>query len=77
MTKDMLALLLERVEAWPEQAQQELLRAVDDIASRHEPVEALDDDDRADIDEGLAEIELGEVMTEEEVRAMFKQLRAE
>jgi len=77
MTKDMLAFLLERVEAWPEKAQQELLRAVDEIASRHEPVYELDNEERADILEGLAEIERGEVMTEDEVREMFRQLRAE
>jgi predicted transcriptional regulator len=77
MTKELLAVLLERVEAWPEEAQRELLRAVDEIASRHEPAYALDEEDRADIREGLAEVERGEVMAEEEVREMFRQLRAE
>lgn len=77
MTKEQLALLLERVEAWPEEAQQELMRSVDEIASRHEPVYELDDEERADILDGLAEIERGEVATEEEVRETFRQLREE
>jgi hypothetical protein len=47
MPKGMLALLLERVEAWSEEAQRELLRAVDKIASRYEPVNELDDEERA------------------------------
>jgi predicted transcriptional regulator len=77
MTKEALAFLLERVEAWPEKAQQELLRAASEIAHRHEPVYELDDEERADILEGLAEIERGEVMSEEEVCEMFRRLRAE
>lgn len=77
ITKEQLVLLLERVESWPEEAQEELMRSLDEIASRHEPVYELDDEERADILEGLAEIERGEVMTEEEVREMFRQLREE
>jgi predicted transcriptional regulator len=37
----------------------------------------LDDEERADILEGLAERERGEIATEEEVRALFKELREE
>jgi predicted transcriptional regulator len=77
MTKDMLAFLLERVEAWPEEAQQELFRAVDEIARRHEPLYELNEEERADILEALAEVERGEIATEEEVRETFRQLGGE
>jgi predicted transcriptional regulator len=77
MTKEQLAVLLERVETWPEEAQEELLRSANEIARRHDPVYELSDEEHADILEGLAEIERGEVMTEEEVREMFRQLRGE
>ncbi len=77
MTKEQIAFLLERVETWPEEAQEELLRTAQDIARWHEPVYELSDEELADIREGLAEIERGEVMTEEEVREMFRQLRGE
>ena len=77
MTKEQLAVLLERVETWPEEAQAELLRTAQEIARRHEPTYELSDEELADIREGLAELERGEIATEEEVRETFRQLRGE
>jgi predicted transcriptional regulator len=42
-----------------------------------ERIYRLDEDERADIREGLAEIERGEVASDEEVRATFEELRRE
>ncbi|WP_283806160.1 hypothetical protein [Bradyrhizobium stylosanthis] len=35
MTKPGLEILLERVSAWPEEAQEELMRSLTDIENRH------------------------------------------
>ena len=75
MTKEQLTILLERAQAWPQAAQEELVRTAIDIERKHVGVYQLDDDERADIREGLAEIERGEVASDEEVQATFKNLR--
>ena len=75
MTKEQIAVLLERAETWPEEAQQELVRTAIDIERRHAGIYHLDDEERADILEGLAEIERGEVASDEDVQATFNDLR--
>jgi hypothetical protein len=75
MTKEQLSLLLERAQAWPQAAQEELVRTAIDIERKHVGIYQLDDDERADIREGLAEIDRGDVASEEEVKATFNHLR--
>jgi predicted transcriptional regulator len=75
MTKQQIAILLERVESWPQEAQDELIRSALAIERRHGGVYRLDDEERADIREGIAEIERGEVATDEDVKATFEHLR--
>jgi predicted transcriptional regulator len=75
MTKEQIAVLLERAETWPQEAQDELVRIAIDIERKHAGVYRLDEDEQADIREGLAEIERGEVASDEEVRATFRDLR--
>ena len=75
MTKEQLTILLERAQAWPQAAQEELVRTAIDIERKHVGAYQLDDDERADIREGLAEIERGEVASDEEVKATFNNLR--
>jgi predicted transcriptional regulator len=75
MTKQQIAILLERAETWSPEAQDELIRSALAIERKHGGVYQLDDEERADILEGLAEIERGEVATEEEVNAVFDSLR--
>lgn len=75
MTKQQLTILLERAQAWPQAAQEELVRTAIDIERKHVGVYHLDEDERADIREGLAEIERGEVASDEEVQATFNNLR--
>jgi predicted transcriptional regulator len=74
MTKQQIAILLERAETWPEEAQRELVRTALDIERKHAGVYDLDEEERADIREGLAEIDRGEVATDEEVQATFDDL---
>lgn len=75
MTKQQIAILLERAEAWPQEAQDELIRSALAIERRRGGIYRLDDEERADIREGLMEIERGEVATDEDVRATFDDLR--
>jgi predicted transcriptional regulator len=77
MTKEQITILLERAETWPPEAQEELVRTALDIERRYVGVYHLDDDERADIRAGLAEIERGEVASDEEVKATFDDLRRE
>jgi len=76
MTRQQIAALLEQAADWPEAAQQELVRAAAEIEKKHLGVYRLDDEERADIREALAEIERGEApASEEEVRATFESFR--
>lgn len=75
MTRQQLAVLLERAEAWPAEAQKELVRVAIEIERRHMGVYRLNDEERADVREGLAEIKRGEVASEDEVKAVFDRLR--
>ena len=75
MTKQQIAILLERVEAWPQEAQDELMRSALAIERKHGGMYRLDDEERADIREGVAEIERGEVAADEDVKKTFEDLR--
>ena len=75
MTKEQIAILLERAESWPQEAQDELVRSALAIERKHAGIYRLDDEERADIREGLAEIDRGEVALDEDVRATFDDLR--
>jgi hypothetical protein len=75
MTKQQIALLLDRAETWPQEAQDELIRTALAIERRHGGVYRLDDEEREDIREGIAEIERGEVAPDEDVKATFENLR--
>ena len=74
MTKQQIAILLERVETWPQEAQDELIRSALAIERRHGGMYRLDDEERADIREGVAEIETGDVAEDEDVKATFDAL---
>ena len=67
-----LEILLERVSAWPEQAQAELIRTIDEIEQRHSGVYQLSDEESVAIDEGLAAADRGEFASDEEMAALFK-----
>ena len=75
MTRQQITILLERAADWPQEAQEELVRAAIDIEKRHASVYRLSDEERADLQEARAEIDRGEVATDEEVQATFDELR--
>ena len=75
MTKQQIAVLLERAETRSQEAQDELVRTALEIEKKHAGVYQLDEDELADISEGLAEIERADVASDEEVQTTFDELR--
>jgi predicted transcriptional regulator len=71
MTKHGLELLIERVAAWPEAAQQELVRSLADIEARHAIVYRLSDAEREAVGRGLADVRAGRLASDEAVTALF------
>jgi hypothetical protein len=71
MTKEGLAYLLERVSTWPEEAQDELLLSIADIEARHVGVDELSDEEREGVRRGLADVQAGRLVSDEEVTALF------
>ena len=70
-----LETLLERVSAWPEEAQEELLEHIIAIESKQAGIYRLSDDERAGVRRGLEEMRQGKFATDEEVEAVFKRYR--
>jgi predicted transcriptional regulator len=68
--------LLDRVADWPEDAQQELVEAAADIEARHFGVYPLSEDERAAVQEGLAQADRGEFVPDDVVAAYFAKHRA-
>jgi predicted transcriptional regulator len=76
MTREALEFLLERVSTWPEAAQDELLRSVAEIESRHAVIYRLSDEEREAIGRGLADMRAGRFASDEEVTALFQRYLA-
>jgi predicted transcriptional regulator len=71
-----LEVLLDRVAAWPEEAQEELIDAIRYIEARQSGVYVLSDDERAAVERGLEEAGQGKFATDEEVAAVFDRYRS-
>ncbi len=74
MTREDIALVLERAAAWPEEAQLKLIRAALEIEHEH-GIYRLSDDERADLCEAESEFDRGEVASESDVTETFVHLR--
>jgi predicted transcriptional regulator len=75
MTRDQIDAILERVRSWPPEQQDDAANVL--LATEAEgtaPYE-LSEEERLDIEEGLAEGDRGEFATEEEVEAFFARFR--
>ena len=76
MTDHDLKRLLERVQSWPESAQEELVAVVDRIESEmHGGEYVATDEELSIIDAAIASIDAGEFATEAEVEAAFAKFR--
>jgi predicted transcriptional regulator len=64
--------LLERVQSWPIEDQEELAEVVREIESRRSGVYRLSDDERTAIHAGMEAARRGDFATEEEVEAFYQ-----
>jgi hypothetical protein len=76
MTRQGLELLLERVSAWPEEAQEEFVKSVADIETRHSGIYRLSDEERDAVRRGLADMRERKLATDEAVATVFNRYRA-
>jgi predicted transcriptional regulator len=58
----------------PQERQETIARAILDFASHDDGVYHLTDEERREVRAGLAEIERGEIASDEEVRAVYKRI---
>ena len=63
--------ILTRAATWPKEAQEELARVAREIEIGQADVYKLSDDERAAVDEGLAQADRGEFVSDEEMEAFF------
>jgi hypothetical protein len=75
MTRQGLEILLERVLTWPKEAQDEFVRSVADIESRHFGLYRLNDEERSAVHRGLAEMRDGRLASDDAVAAAFDRYR--
>ena len=75
MTKDQIDAVLDRVKSWPPERQEDAARVLLRMEEAGTDIYELSPDELADIEEGLKEIERGDVATEEEVAALFSRIR--
>ena len=77
MTTTDLKNLLERVQAWPEEAQDELVAVANQIESELQGGNYLATEEELRIlDEAMASIDRGEVATDAEIKAAFAKFRS-
>jgi predicted transcriptional regulator len=75
MTRKGLEILLERVSTWPEEAQEEFVRSVAEIETKHFGVYRLSDEERNAVRLGLADMREGRLASDAEVAAVFNRYR--
>jgi predicted transcriptional regulator len=68
--------LLEDVETWPLEDQEELAEYAREIRERRTGVYELSADERAGIEQGLADMRAGRFATEEQIAAIFRRARS-
>ncbi|MFL5055890.1 MAG: hypothetical protein ACJ8DE_11660 [Microvirga sp.] len=72
MSKEQIAVLLSRLEGLSPEAEAEIVRSIVDIANRHQGVYRLSPEERAAIEEGLAQAERGAFVSDEDMAAFFE-----
>jgi predicted transcriptional regulator len=76
MTGTELKNLLERIQAWPEEAQNELVAVADLIESELRSDYSASREELQAIDAAMASIDAGEFATDDEVSAAFAKFRS-
>jgi hypothetical protein len=75
MTRQGLEILLERVSTWPDKAQEEFVRSVAAIESKHLGAYRLSGEERDAVRRGLADMREGRLASDAEVAAVFNRYR--
>jgi predicted transcriptional regulator len=75
MNKAQIDSILDRVRTWPEERQEDAARILLAMEGQDNGVYRLNDEERAEIRAALAEVERGEVASDEEVAAVFNRYR--
>jgi hypothetical protein len=75
LMKEKIELLIDRATNWPEAAQAQLGRLIDELEQKHVTAYQLADEEHADLQASLEEIAAGEVATEEEAATLFNRYR--
>jgi hypothetical protein len=68
--------LLEQVESWPQEDQEELAEYAREIEARRTGVYRLSEDERAALAQSSEDVGAGRFATDEEIAAIFKKARA-
>ena len=77
MTTDDLKILLERVQTWPEEAQDELVAVANQIENElHGRDYLATQEELRIVDAAMASVDSGEVATDAEVKAAFAKFRS-
>jgi predicted transcriptional regulator len=76
MTQTTIKEVLSRVATWPQKDQEELVEVAREIEARQIGVYVLDEEESAAIREGLAELDRGEWVNDEEMRSFWKRCGA-
>jgi hypothetical protein len=76
MTRQSLEILLERISTWPDEAQEEFVRSLATIESKHLGPYRLSDDERNAVRRGLKEMRDRQLADDEAVAAVFRRYRA-
>jgi predicted transcriptional regulator len=75
MTKREVDAVLERVRSWPEAEQEEAALLLLALEERRKGVYELSEEEIADLDQADREIERGEFVPDEEMKALFDRYR--
>jgi predicted transcriptional regulator len=68
--------LLEEVETWPLEDQEELAEYAREIRGRRTGVYKLSDEERSGIERGLVDMRAGRFATDEQIAAIFQKARS-
>lgn len=71
-----LETIFAKATTWPKKAQEELARAAQEIEQKHVGVYKLSEEERAAVEEGLAEAKRGEFVSDEDMDAFWNRHRA-
>jgi predicted transcriptional regulator len=75
MTRDQIDAILERVRSWPPERQEDAAHVLLAMEAETTAPYELSEEERLDLEEGLREVERGEIATDEEVEAFFARFR--